>query len=232
VAFRLKLPVLYVDTEMSFEEWRTRVLARVCNVKERTIKHGGYSPDIEMRIRNGKRLIEKDLLFHEYMPGYSVDKLVSLYKKYKLKKNLGLIIFDYLKEPSGESVDRQRKEYQLLGDVTTKIKDLAGELKIPALTAVQLNRQKDIADSDRVARYGDIVGLWDYRTEEEIESGGNECGNYKMIIRDTRRGGLTPEEGIGYKFMKQYLKIEEVELDKQYFMDFTKLDKEEDEELS
>jgi hypothetical protein len=157
------------------------------------------------------------------MPGYSVDKLVALYKKYRHKEKIGLIIFDYLKEPDSSSVDKERKEYQLLGDVTTKLKDLAGRLNIPALTAVQLSRANDIADSDRIARYADVICFWGDRDKEEIQTGGYECGSHKLVIKDTRRGGATNKEGIGYMFFKEFMKIREVPIDRQYFANFDKI---------
>ena len=225
VAYRLGIPVLYVDTELSFPEWRSRALAIVSGIKERDIKHGGYDERTYIKLKKSARLVDESegKLFHEYMPGYSVDKLVALYKKYQYKEKIGLIIFDYLKEPDSTSVDRQRKEYQILGDVTTKIKDLAGQLNIPALTAVQLNRSNDIADSDRVARYADVVALWSTRGASEMETGGRSCGSHKLVIKDTRRGGATSDEGIGYMFHKDFLKIREVPIDQQYFTNFEKV---------
>lgn len=222
-AYRLKQPVLYVDTELSFKEWRSRAISTISGVKERDIKHGGYDDFTYGKLKKAGCLIEKGKLFHEYMPGYSVDKLVALYKKYRHKEKIGLIVFDYLKEPDSASVERQRKEYQLLGDVTTKLKDLAGQLDIPALTAVQLNRDNDIADSDRIARYADVICIWGTRGEKEAEAGGVNCGSHKLVIKDTRRGGATSEEGIGYNFFKEYLKIKEVTIDQQYFTNFEKI---------
>jgi len=223
VAYRLKIPTLYVDTELSFGEFRTRNLATISGLKERDIKHGGYDDYQYNRLKGAQKLIDSGKLFHEYMPGYSVDKLVALYKKYRHKEKIGLIVFDYLKEPDSTSVDRQRKEYQLLGDVTTKLKDLAGQLNVPALTAVQLNRNNDIADSDRIARYADVICMWGGRDKKEMETGGTECGSHKLVIKDTRRGGATSEEGIGYRFFKQSLQIKEVPIDQQYFTNFTKV---------
>ena len=223
VAYRLKLPVLYVDTELSFPEWRSRALATMSGIKERDIKHGGYDNVMFDRLMKTEAIVGEGKLFHEYMPGYSVDKLVALYKKYSYKENIGLIVFDYLKEPDSSSIDRQRKEYQVLGDVTTKLKDLAGQLNIPALTAVQLNRSNDIADSDRIARYADVVALWSDRKKEEIEEGSVHCGSHKLVIKDTRRGGATNESGIGYNFFKDRLEIKEVPIDKQYFSEFDKV---------
>jgi replicative DNA helicase len=222
VAYSLRLPVLYVDTELSFNEWRTRAVAALAKVKERNLKHGDFDAQEERKIQNALSLIKKGKLFHEYMPGYSVDKLVALYKKYHYKEKIGLIVFDYLKEPDSTSIDRQRKEYQVLGDVTTKLKDLAGQLNIPALTAVQLNRDNDVADSDRIARYADIVCHWGTRSKEELDEGGIASGTHKLEIRDTRRGGATSKHGIGYMFFKEELRIEEVKPDKQYFGSFDK----------
>jgi replicative DNA helicase len=223
VAYGLDIPVLYVDTELCLAEWQTRVLSATSNIKERDIKHGGYDPETYARLKKWVRVFKKGKLFHEYMPGYSVDKLVSLYKKFRFKEKIGLIVFDYLKEPDSTSIDRQRKEYQVLGDVTTKLKDLAGQLNIPAITAVQLNRDNDIADSDRIARYADVICHWAVRDDTELKEGGNTCGTHKLVIKDTRRGGATSNNGIGYMFFKEYLRIKEVPIDRQYFTDFGKV---------
>jgi len=217
-AYRLKVPTLYIDTELTYSEWRTRALAIITGIEERDIKHGGWNREQMTKLNNAKALLKTGTLFHKYMPGYSVDKLVSLCKKFKIKEKLGLIIFDYLKEPDLSTVDGNRKEYQVLGDITTKLKDLSGILDVPVLTAVQLNRQHDIADSDRIARYGDIIALWGTRSKEEKEQGGKECGHYKIVIKDTRRGGSTREEGIGYRFHKSRLTIHEVPIGDQFFI--------------
>lgn len=224
VAYKEMKPVLYVDTELTFEEWRNRAVAIMSGVKERDVKHGGYNEKTYDDLITAIKIIKNGSnLFHEYMPGYSVDKLVTLYQKYKQKEDIGLMVFDYLKEPESSSVDRQRKEYQILGDVTTKLKDLSGRLNIPVLTAVQLNRDNDIADSDRIARYGDIICHWAARKEEEQEEGGIDSGTHKLVIRDTRRGGTTNEHGIGFNFFKEHLIINEVDSNKQYFTNFDKV---------
>lgn len=212
VAYNNYTPVLYVDTELTFKEWRPRVIAALSKVEERIIKHGGYSKQQhDELIAKCLQRVQTGKLYHEYMPGYSLDKLVALFKKYKAKHNIGLMVFDYLKEPESSSIERQRKEHQVLGDITTKLKDLAGELDIPALTAVQLNRSGDVADSDRIARYGDIVAFWSAKTAEDLQEDGARSGTHKLVIKDTRRGGATGEKGISYFFFKKQLLIKEVE---------------------
>jgi replicative DNA helicase len=222
VGARLKTPLLYVDTEMSYGEWRNRAVAMISGVKERDFKHGGYDDATYAKLCKAVTLLDNTKIFHERMPGYSADKLVALFKKYKAKEGIGLMVFDYLKEPESSSIEGPRKEYQVLGDVTTRLKDLAGELDIPALTAVQLNRSNDVADSDRIARYADVVAFWMNRTKEEIDESGMESGLYKLVIKDSRRGGETGEHGIGYNFFKEYVEIKEVDITKQFFGQFDK----------
>jgi len=209
--------VLYIDTEMSFQEWRTRALSAISGVDERYIKHGNYTPEAYDKLCKASEIIKKSRVFHHYLPGYNLDKITALYKKYKIKENIGLGIFDYIKEPESSSIDRQRKEYQILGDVATRLKDLAGELEIPFTSAVQLNRDGDIADSDRIARYADVTAFWAPRDEKMIKDFAidpTRNGYFGLTIKDTRRGGTTIEPGIGFYFHKHILKI--VEVSKEY----------------
>lgn len=215
VAYSLSKPVLYVDTEMPFDQWRTRVMAMLSGVPERKIKHGGYSDDEYGRLMKSATIIGKGKLFHEFLPGYSVDKLISLYKKYKYKEDIGLAVFDYIKSPQGSDF-QNKKEYQIIGDVTTALKDLAGDLHIPFLAANQINRQDDIADSDRILRYADVIAFFRRRGDEELRAleekyrpFHGDYGTYRLWIKESRRGGQTPEEGIGFSFKKQLLYITE-----------------------
>jgi len=220
VAFRENIPVLYVDTEMTFSMWRDRILSLMSGIEERVIKHGGYDDDSYQKLIKCISIIEKGKLFHEFMPGYSIDKLTALYKKYYLKHGIGLIIFDYVKEPNLASISGERKEYQILGDVVTKLKDLSGQLNIPALVAAQINRDGDIADSDRIARYADVICQWSKKENKEYEEAGSRAGTHKLVIRETRRGGMTSKLGIGYNFYVRSISIKEVALPDQAINDY------------
>lgn len=221
IAFKQNTPILYIDTEMTFPEWRNRVIAMMSGVDERVIKHGGYSEDVYATIMNKcVDVVEKrNNLYHEFMPGFTTEKVVAIYKKYAMKHNMGVGFFDYLKEPDSASTDGNRKEHQILGDVTTKLKDLAGQLGIPFVTAVQLGRHNDIADSDRIARFADIVAHWGEREAKEIDEGGAK-GSHKLVIKDTRRGGGTPDAGIGYYFFKKQIRIKEVPIHDQLIQSY------------
>ena len=211
VAYNLGKPTLYVDTEMPFEQWRARIISMLAIVPERVVTHGGYTDEQYEKICKAAKIINKGKYFHEYMPGYNVEKLIALYKKYKHVEGMEFAIFDYIKVPSGVDF-KNKKEYQVLGDVTTALKDLAGELDIPVLCANQINRQDDIADSDRILRYADVLMFFKPKSKEEMDKVypfEKEYGTHKLIITDSRRGGTTPEEGIGYSFTKRMLHLSE-----------------------
>jgi len=235
VAYNSSKAVLYIDTEMPFEQFRPRIISMLSDVPERKIIHGGYGEQEYHNLRQkASEIIKKGKFFHEYMPGYSVDKIIALYKKYKYREDIQLAVFDYIKSPSGADY-KNKKEYQVLGDVTTALKDIAGELNIPVLAANQINRQQDIADSDRILRYADVLMFFKPKSNEEfkkIEEGYGkfrmgDFGSHKLIITDSRRGGTTPPEGIDFQFLKRYLKIVEAQAQRIDYNEYEKKEKEE-----
>ena len=227
-AFKLGIPVLYIDTEMSSEQLYPRVLSRLTKIPEKRIKRGQFADnEREIITLASKVLRNKGKFFHKYMPGFTLDAVVALIKKYHSKHGIGLVIFDYIKSGSQEDFSNI-KEYQLLGNTTIALKDLSGILGIPILAAVQRGRSGDIADSDRIARYADTVIVLEEKTKEEVEKLGFQGGLHKFVIRHSRRGGETPIEGIGIHFRKSILSIQESE---HQLIDYSETDTLEEEEI-
>jgi replicative DNA helicase len=211
VAFKLGIPVLYIDTEMSTDQKYPRILSRLTKIPEKRIKRGQLSDkEKEVVTLASKVLKDKGKYFHKYMPGFTLEAVIALIRKYHSKHDIGLVIFDYIKSGSQEDFSTI-KEYQLLGNVTTALKDISGILNIPILTAVQRGRSGDIADSDRIARYADVIIILEEKMKEEIEKLGFTGGLHKFVVKYSRRGGETPAEGIGIHFKKSIMNIQESE---------------------
>jgi len=211
VAFKLGIPILYVDTEMSTEQNYPRILSRLTKIPEKRIKRGNLTDaEKELVVLAAKILKDKGKYYHKYMPGFTLDAVIALIRKFHSKHGIGLVIFDYIKSGSQEDFSTI-KEYQLLGNTTIALKDLSGILNIPILAAVQRGRSGDIADSDRIARYADTVIVLEEKTKEEVEKLGFSGGLHKFFIKHSRRGGETPPEGIGIHFRKSILNIQEAE---------------------
>jgi replicative DNA helicase len=221
VAYKLNLPILTIDTEMQTSEdssdvaqlgkFRTRLVSHVSRVPERRILHGKVNEREKRLVEMGIDIAERGNFFHQYLPGFSVDQVISLFKMYKAKFGIELGIFDYIKMPSNADT-RSQKEHQILGDLTTRLKDLAGQLNIPIICAAQVNRSGEVADSDKIERYCDCVMIFDYKSDKEIEATGIKGGRHKLVIRRTRGGGETPKEGISINFNKPILTLREAEV--------------------
>ena len=123
-------------------------------------------------------------------------------------------MFDYIKLPSsGGHVGE--KEYQALGYLTSTLKDIAGTLQIPVVSAVQLNRgavkaeeidESMIAGSDRILQLANRVCFLRWKTEEERAlSAGNQ--RFKIAFQ---RGGASNLDEIDIDFKTEILLQEEV----------------------
>jgi len=218
VAFVERKPVLYIDTEMTEEEQASRLVSMLSGVPERMILKGQHltREDWNKNVEDAFTLMQTGKLLFKYMPGYKVDLIKGLARKYKLKDDIGLLIFDYIKLPGLGDLD-MANETQFMGQVTTALKDLAGELRIPVLVACQLGRVAEgksrvtsgmIGETDRILRYVSSQLALCRKTMDEIKEQGDSYGKYRLQILDTRGGGEL-YEGIDIDINKPTLLVRE-----------------------
>ena len=211
VGHDLNIPVLYIDTEMRSEEWGLRFASCVSGIDERRISNNRLNDFEKQKIKDILKKMKHRKIYHMYMPGYTFDKVVALVNKYYKSDNIGLVVFDQLKEPTMTEADYSRTENEIIGEVTAKLKNLAMDMNIPILTATHLNINNEIGDSEYIVRYSDMVYFWNQRTNEEYKQLGADGGSHKLWIPYNRNGVPTDENGIGYNFYKETLTIKEVD---------------------
>lgn len=201
--------LLYIDTEMSLKEVTTRMLSTLSGVKERLISTGAYkeNEDYISRINKAAAVMEKGRFYHKYLPGATIEQVVSMAKKYYVKHQMDVLFYDYVKVADVGSM-AQIKEHQMMGIIAAQLKDLAGELDIPVVTAAQIGRagantgylKADmIADSDRLLRYcNNLLGLArkapkeyeEFKDDKEaFSSYALQHGLHRLQILETRGGG-------------------------------------------
>lgn len=137
--------VLYISTEMDFDEVQTVVLANLSGVNEERILWGMYTPDEEARVDRAIQIIEehKDNLIINKIPDPSVAHLSSSIRRHHLFDGVEYVFFDYIfSSPSllNEYRDLKIREDVVLTMLSTALKDLAVELKIFIMSGTQLNR--------------------------------------------------------------------------------------------
>jgi replicative DNA helicase len=219
------VPVLYIDTEMSSEEVKIRMLSSLSGVKERLIANGSFGgiKENKVRVMEAAKIMSRGGFYHRYVPGATVDKISSLARKYKARKNIGVLIYDYIKLPDSADLRRVRED-QYLGEITAALKDIAGTLQIPVVSAAQIGRTgadknyltpSMIADSDRLLRYCNNLLGFCYKskkemgeTEENIKAYSRMNGDHRLQILAARAGG-TFFEGINVFMRPAVIKVEE-----------------------
>jgi replicative DNA helicase len=228
LAYSEEVPILYLDTEMSTKEQQYRLLAILSGVPEKEIKNGTYASNSEWdrAVDEALQIARSGKILHKYYPDFTAEGVSALTRKYKHQYGIGCVIFDYIKLPDADLQQMGKvKEYQALGYLCVALKNLAGQLEIPVLTAAQIGREgankgrvtaTDFADSDRILRYANtLLGLAP-KTRDEIkkleEEHGRESaiamGTHRLQILDTRAGG-TNFGGIDMYFRKQILTMQE-----------------------
>ncbi|MCK5017448.1 MAG: hypothetical protein KAS32_10310, partial [Candidatus Peribacteraceae bacterium] len=185
-------------------------------VPERIIKNGLHTRDEKQNdaVYQAVKVMQKMKLVHKYMPGFRMEDVRSMVRKYHARDKIGALFFDYVKMVE---LNENFNETQTLGYITSSLKDLAGTLGIPVITAVQLNRTGEgksrlnsdqIADSDRVLRYCNVLMALAPKLRKEIEEDGIKCGTHRLQILDNR-GGSSFYSGIDIMAKRPMITMEE-----------------------
>lgn len=203
------VPVLYIDTEMYKEEQEDKLLSMLSGVPHAEIRNGmfgkdtinGYARKKIEAVQKASKQLKEAPFYHVYLPNFSLEKVSALARKYQIEHGVKLIVFDYIKLPSSNG-NLGDKEYQALGYLTSGLKDLAGKLQVPVISAVQLNRsavgtdefnESMIAGSDRILQLANRVCFLRKSTEEEFAMTGS---THQFTIHLQRMGEDLPWTGV------------------------------------
>ena len=208
-----QVPVLVISTEMLTDEDISRSLAIRTLIEERKIINGlAYNdPKLKPILDKAISQIKKSKFYHIYLPDFNAAKICSIIYHHKIKYNIGLAIFDYIKMSTTGEDHKDKREDQVLGDITTALKNTAGMLNIPIVTACQVNSRTGlIADSDRIQRYANTLIEFRPKSMEELEEQEFfKHGTHWLHIFKTRAGG---NKKIPIRFWKKCLKLQEAEV--------------------
>lgn len=200
IAYELGVPILYIDTEMLLNEMQTRLVSQLSQVPERLITNGNFIVEDKYaaNVWRACETVEKGGFYHKYMPGFTMDAVKSMVRKFHARENIGAFFFDYIKLPEVNGAE-SFKEHQILGNIATGLKDLAGTLNIPVIAAAQIKRgdktspktrfhDTDVADSDRIGRYCNNLLAIGRKSQKEVEEDGETCGTHRLQVLLSRSG--------------------------------------------
>ena len=215
IAEKEKIPVLFLDTEMSTDEIRLRLAASLSDIPLWDIETGKWNKDECKKEKMLKFLETFDSLpvYHIHVGNKTVDEVISIARRwhwqYVGRGNKCLIVYDYIKL-TGEKIGQNWAEHQAIGEKTDKLKRLTEELVCPLLTAIQINRQGEntnrnssevtddssvIAQSDKVLWFVTYMGIFRRKTADEMSRDGHQFGTHKLIDLKARYQG---ESSLGH----------------------------------
>jgi replicative DNA helicase len=186
VSGETNIPVLVLDTEMSNKDHWHRMLACLSGVKINDIETGKYttSSESKKRIYQAKEKLKSIPYFYKSIAGQAFEETSSIIRRWIMQKvgvnengqaNQCLIVFDYIKLMSDNSISKNVAEYQALGFLMTSLHNLCVKYQIPCLAFIQLNRDginredTDVASgSDRILWLCSNFSIYKRKSEEEL----------------------------------------------------------------
>ncbi|MCK9369935.1 hypothetical protein M0R04_08530 [Candidatus Dojkabacteria bacterium] len=159
--------VLFCSGEMSVEAITDRDIAGFVGQPINVIRRGGYDDKdmFDKIIIGGVELIKRRKLYIYHEIPLTVAKIMQAGINLQLRGGLSLIVIDYL----GLLDDNYgNSQYERIGYVSRKLKQLSMKLDVPILVAHQLNRDlekrddkrpnlSDLRDSGRIEEDADMV---------------------------------------------------------------------------
>lgn len=223
------IPVLMLDTEMSKEDHLNRLLANMSGVPINEIATGKFADDQDkyQKVLECVKELEKIPYSYISVAGKPFDQILNLIKRWVVQEvkmdetgrtNNCVIIYDYLKLMSSNSITNNIQEYQALGFQITSLHNLCVKLDIPCLSFVQLNRDgitKESTDavsgSDRLIWLCTSFTIFKVKSPEELAEDGPNAGNRKLVPIVARHGaGLDDGDYINMVMQGSHAKLREL----------------------
>lgn len=223
------IPVLMLDTEMSKEDHLNRLLANMSGVPINEIATGKFADDQDKydKVIESVKTLEKIPYSYISVAGKPFDQILNLIKRWIVqevkvddngKTNNCVIIYDYLKLMSSNSITNNIQEYQALGFQITSLHNLCVKLDIPCLSFVQLNRDgitKESTDavsgSDRLIWLCTSFSIFKIKSPEELAEDGPNAGNRKLVPIVSRHGaGLDDGDYINMVMQGSHARLREL----------------------
>lgn len=178
--------ILVIDSELSDRLYYMRMLAYISKVEFNKITSGVMSDEERARMVAANQQMKEFNFYHEYIPIFNDMELMMLVKRCNAIEKIDLLVIDYFKSSAkGDAYSVSRA----MGRTVDMVKnDICGTLDIPAIGAVQLNKDGSVALSAEVGRNASTLITLERKSKDEIMADGEECGNTKMRVSLNRNG--------------------------------------------
>lgn len=218
VAMEEKIPVGVFSLEMSAESLVLRMMCSLARVNLRSIRDGFMSESDFPKLTSAAGKMANSKLFIDDTAGLSILQLRARARRLWQQHGIKLFVIDYLQLLNSTGRRSQDNRQQEIADISSGIKALAKELRVPVIVLAQLNRElerdksrkprmSDLRESGAIEQDADLVGLL-YKPsagddEEVVEEADGQPVN--LLIAKQRNG---PTGDVNLTFLKTYTRFE------------------------
>lgn len=210
-----KVPVAIFSLEMSKEQLVNRMLCSEALVDSQKVKTGMLDDDDWQKIARSVGPLSEAPIYIDDTAGISIMEIRAKCRRLKMKKNIGLVIIDYLQLMQGRGKIESRQ--QEISDISRSLKILAKEINIPILALSQLSRSaetrtdhrpmlSDLRESGAIEQDADMV-MFLYR--DDYYKPDSDKKNIAEVIIAKNRNGSTGT--VDLVWMGQYTKFGDLE---------------------
>ncbi len=219
VVLEEKLPVAVFSLEMSAEALVLRMLCSIARVNLRSIREGFMSESDFPKLQNAMGRLSNAPLFIDDTAALSILQLRARARRLHQQHGIKLFVVDYLQLLHSTARRAQENRQQEISDISSGIKALAKELKVPVLVLSQLNRElerdknrkprlSDLRESGAIEQDADLVGLlYKPSSGDDDENMAEEADGIpvNLLIAKQRNG---PTGDVNLTFLKSYTRFE------------------------
>ncbi len=214
-----KLPVGVFSLEMSAESLVLRLMCSIARVNLRSIREGFMSESDFPKLTSAAGKLANARLFIDDSPALSILQLRARARRLSQQHDIKLFVIDYLQLLHSTARRAQENRQQEISDISSGIKALAKELKVPVLVLSQLNRElerdksrkprlSDLRESGAIEQDADLVGLL-YKPssgdDDDVNVEEADGVPVNLLIAKQRNG---PTGDVSLTFLKSYTRFE------------------------
>src|SRR5947207_8852177 len=219
VAVGERLPVGVFSLEMTSESLVLRMLCSRSRVNLRSIRSGFLVERDFPKITNAAGQLAGAPLYIDDTSGLSILQLRAKARRMAQQYGIKLFVIDYL-QLLHSTARRAENRQQEIADISSGVKSLAKELKVPVIVLSQLNRElekdknrkprlSDLRESGSIEQDADLVALL-YKPssndeEENSAAPEEESLPVNLLIAKQRNG---PTGDVNLTFLKPYTRFE------------------------
>ena len=220
VATNLKKSVAVFSLEMSAHKLTERVLCSRARIDLQRVRDGFLSERDFPRLTAAAGILAASPFYIDDSASLSIAEFKARARRLKSQYDIELIVIDYLQLLRAVSRKAQENRQIEIAEISSGIKALAKDLRIPVIALAQLNRQpetrgrdggrprlSDLRESGSIEQDADVVGLL-YRAEYyevDEEAKAEKAGQAELMLVKQRNG---PTGEVPLTFLHQYTRFE------------------------